>query len=165
MPVPAPSARRKSGIPPAQYSIVEFETRLASYSDDEFNHANETESAKQRRRQSKDDAWVDILVGSQARRLGDQDALRRVSLRSTHSDPDLASMEVAQVLAAVKNRAPFPPSMVDQVDRGYYSLDQRVGGPRIDEVEVVPRASNAAGSIRYSEHGKYGGGNAEEDDE
>ncbi|KAF8621948.1 hypothetical protein AX15_007381 [Amanita polypyramis BW_CC] len=161
VPVPSPSVRRKSGIPPAQYSIVEFETRLASYSDDEYNNANETESAKQRRRQSKDDAWVDILVGDKGKGMLDSDGLvgagdggKRRSLRGAHSDPDLASMEVAQVLAAVKNRSLSPPSMVGRVDRDYgMDMDQHVRDLDISEIETVPRTSDAT-STRYSEPGE-----------
>ncbi|PFH49544.1 hypothetical protein AMATHDRAFT_76152 [Amanita thiersii Skay4041] len=148
IPVPSPGSK-KSGLTPAQYSVVDFETRMASYSDDEFNNANESESIKQRRRQSKDDAWVDILVNSQGRRLGGQDAehrgdreRRRGGLRGTHSDPDLASMEVAQVLAAVKNRSPSPPSMLDRVDRDF-GMDQHVRDLDIDEIETVPRTSGS----------------------
>ncbi|KAF8631654.1 hypothetical protein AX17_005056 [Amanita inopinata Kibby_2008] len=169
IPVPSPGGIKKSGVPPAQYSTVEFETRLASYSDDEFNNANETESVKQRRRQSKDDAWVDILVGEQARNFGNQDAEpksgdRRRGLRSTHSDPDIASMEVAQVLAAVKNRSPSPPSMMDRVDRDY-GLDLHVQDLDIDEVETAPRTSGGTRSY-YSEHGTNGdNGDADNEEE
>ena len=153
--------RRRSGLPPAQYSIVEFETRLASYSDDEFNNVNETESAKQRRRRSKDDAWVDILVGSTPRLLAaEPDAGKRRSLRETHSDPDLASIEVAQVLAAaVKNRPPSPPSVVDRVDRvdRDYGIDQHVLDLDVEEIETVPRTSDATtGSSEYSGRGENG---------
>ena len=162
--VPTPSMRRKSGVPPAQYSIVEFETRLASYSDDEHNSPNETESAKQRRRQSKDDAWVDILVGGTPRLLvGEPDAGKRRSLRETHSDPDLASMEVAQVLAAaVKNRPPSPPSVVERVDRvdlvdRDFGMDLHVLDLDVEEVETVPRTSDATTqSSEYSGQGENG---------
>lgn len=167
--VPNPSVRRRSGVPPAQYSIVEFETRLASYSDDEFNNPNETESAKQLRRRSKDDAWVDILVGSQQRLLGGEpDSAKGRSLRGAHSDPDLASMEVAQVLAAaVKNRPPSPPSVVvgpvDRVDRDY-GIDQHVLDLDVEEIETVPRTSDATTrSSEYSGQGEHG--DAEDNDE
>jgi hypothetical protein len=166
--VPNHSVRRKSGVPPAQYSIVEFETRLASYSDDEYNNANETESAKQRRRRSKDDAWVDILVGNQQRLLvSEPDSVKGRSLRGAHSDPDLASMEVAQVLAAaVKNRPPSPPSVVgpvDRVDRDY-GIDQHVLDLDVEEIETVPRTSDATTrSSEYSGQGEHG--DAEDNDE
>ncbi|KIL59331.1 hypothetical protein M378DRAFT_85208, partial [Amanita muscaria Koide BX008] len=161
VPIPSPSSRRKSMVPPAQYSIVEFETRLASYSDDEYKDANETESVKQQRRQSKDDAWVDILVGDRTRMLGDQDAKKK-SLRGAHSDPDIASMEVAQVLAAVKNRSPSPPSMMDRVDRDY-GLDQHLQGLDIDEIETAPRTSDATRSSAYSDRRESG--DVEDEDE
>jgi hypothetical protein len=146
IPVPSPGGSRKTGMAPAEYSSVDFETRLASYSDDEYSGVTETEAVKQKRRESKDDAWVDILVGSQNRRIGGQDAElsaaeRRRGLRGRRSDPDMASMEVAQVLAAVRDRSPSPPSLNDRVDRDYgvdHFHDQDV-----DEIETVPRTSEA----------------------
>jgi hypothetical protein len=65
------------------------------YSDDEFNNVNKTESIKQQWHQSKDDAWVDIIVGSTPRLLAaEPDAGKRRSLQEIHSNPDLASIEV-----------------------------------------------------------------------
>ncbi|KAF9466768.1 hypothetical protein BDZ94DRAFT_1157316 [Collybia nuda] len=146
IPVPSPGGSRKTGMVPAEYSSVDFETRLASYSDDEYNGVMESEAVKQKRRQSKDDAWVDILVGTQSRRIGGQDAEltsaeRRRGLRGRRSDPEMASMEVAQVLAAVRDRTPTPPSVHERVDQDYgldYFHDQDV-----DEIETVPRTSEA----------------------
>ena len=103
LPVGGPaSTRRRSGLPPAEYDTIDFETRLASYSDDELNNGLGRPMTKQEKRQSKDDAWVDILVSGNSRRLGGQDAV----LRAGRSDPDLAEQEVAQVLAAVKGHPP-----------------------------------------------------------
>ncbi|KAF8907021.1 hypothetical protein CPB84DRAFT_1769288 [Gymnopilus junonius] len=141
-----PGSNRKSMIP-AEYSTVEFETRMASYSDDEANsHLDEPEDLKQKRRASNADAWVDILVGSQTRRLGSQDAdfndRKRGGPRPRHSDPDLASLEVAQVLASVQNRPPSPSSMMERVDKDY-GMDQHYKDLDIDEVDTVPRTSNA----------------------
>jgi len=136
---------RKSMIP-AEYSTVEFQTRMASYSDDEANGddgrdgVDEPEDVKQRRRESSADAWVDILVGSQDR-LGSQSAAIRSDKRAKHdrkSDPDLASKEVEKVLASMHNlRAPSPGSslFVDKVrERDYGGSDTDVV-----EVETVPR--------------------------
>jgi hypothetical protein len=55
---------------------IDFETRLASYSDDGLNtiNTNSRKMLKEERRRSKDDAWVDILVASHSRRAGNQDA-------------------------------------------------------------------------------------------
>jgi len=66
---------RTSGLTPSQAEDVEFEARLASYSDDELNstNANSRKMTKEERRRSKDDAWVDILVASHSRRAGNQD--------------------------------------------------------------------------------------------
>lgn len=142
---PTPGSNRKSMIP-AEYSTVEFETRMASYSDDEHNATlNEPEHIKQKRRESSTDAWVDILVGSQSRRLGGQDAelpseRRRGSPLNKHSDPDIASKEVAQVLAAI--RSPTPPSLDDKVDSDF-EPHSHIPDSDVDEIETVPRRSNA----------------------
>jgi len=101
LPVGPASTRRRSGLPPAEYDTIDFETRLASYSDDELNSGLGRPMTKQGR-ESKDDAWVDILVSGSGRRLGGQDAV----MRAGRSDPDLAKQEVAQVLAAVKGHPP-----------------------------------------------------------
>ncbi|KDQ58269.1 hypothetical protein JAAARDRAFT_35076 [Jaapia argillacea MUCL 33604] len=105
LPVGGPGSTRKSGLTPAESNPVDFETRLASYSDDELNVTR----TKAERRQSRDDAWVDILVASSSRRLGGQDAdLRPMGtvrgLKGGRSDPELASQEVAQALAAVRGQ-------------------------------------------------------------
>ncbi|KAG6836676.1 hypothetical protein H0H93_005094 [Arthromyces matolae] len=145
--VPSP---RKTGIPPAEYSSVDFETRLASYSDDEYSGPPEAEDVKQKRRQSKDDAWVDILVGSQRRRMAGQEANLKVpstGLLSRRSDPEMASQEVAQVLAAVRNRTPSLPSVHhDRVDRDPVGgLDHlHLHDADVDEIETVPRTSEAS---------------------
>ncbi|KAF8063469.1 hypothetical protein FPV67DRAFT_1506721 [Lyophyllum atratum] len=145
IPVPSPGGGRKTGIAPAQYSSVDFETRLASYSDDEYSgDSPEPESVKQKRRESKDDAWVDILVGTQKRRMGGQDAERK-GLHSRRSDPDIASLEVAQVLAGVRDRTPSLPSVHhERVDRDPGGgLDHLHDMEDVDEIETVPRTSEA----------------------
>jgi hypothetical protein len=94
---------------------VDFETRLASYSDDEWNETASikalTAAEKQERRMSRDDAWVDILVATHNRRMGSQEAERKApgtrGLKGGRSDPELASQEVAQVLASVRARSPL----------------------------------------------------------
>ncbi|KAA1476451.1 hypothetical protein DENSPDRAFT_884344 [Dentipellis sp. KUC8613] len=101
LPVPMSStSSRTSGLPPSEYENVDFETRLASYSDDELNGGGPKSRAQRRR--SRDDAWVDILVASNSRRMGGQDAELRSPLKGGISDPELASQEVAQALAAVR---------------------------------------------------------------
>ncbi|KAG1745102.1 uncharacterized protein EDB91DRAFT_1220686 [Suillus paluster] len=107
---------RRSGIVPAEYTeaIVDFETRLASYSDDELNNsssAGESRRDRDERRRSKDDAWVDILVATHNRRLSGQEADIRPfgARRKGMQDPEMASKEVAQVLAGVA-RLQSPPS-------------------------------------------------------
>ena len=111
---------RTSGLTPSVAEDIDFETRLASYSDDELNSLNTSnmrkKQSKHERRRSKDDAWVDILVASHSRRATNQDAdiIRRPqqqppSSRSRDRDPEMASQEVAQVLAGVVLRAHSPP--------------------------------------------------------
>ncbi|KAL4076628.1 hypothetical protein V8B97DRAFT_2004350 [Scleroderma yunnanense] len=116
IPVPNPATVRRSGLVPAEYSTVDFETRLASYSDDEWNETASvkalTPAEKHERRMSRDDAWVDILVASHNRRLGTQEVELRVGgggllRKGGRSDPELASQEVAQVLAGVRARSPL----------------------------------------------------------
>ena len=70
-------------------------------------------------RSERDDAWVDILVASHSRRAGNQDAeVRRPGgpqpRNASHQDPEVASQEVAQVLAGI--RGPSPPFDGDSVD-------------------------------------------------
>lgn len=114
IPVPSPSVVRRSTLVPAEYSTVDFETRLASYSDDELNESASmkalTPAEKHERRVSRDDAWVDILVAAHSRRMGSQEAERRPGgkvLKGGRSDPELASQEVALVLAGVRARSPL----------------------------------------------------------
>ncbi|KAF8258940.1 hypothetical protein EI94DRAFT_1066976 [Lactarius quietus] len=96
---------RTSGLTPSEAEDIDFETRLASYSDDELNSVNTNmrKQSKHERRRSKDDAWVDILVASHSRRAANQDAEIRVarSRNVSRPDPEVASQEVAQVLAGV----------------------------------------------------------------
>lgn len=110
------SPNRTSGLTPSEAEDIEFETRLASYSDDELQsiHSNSRRMTKHERRASKDDAWVDILVANHARRAVNQDAdLRRPGgsrgRNVSRPDPEIASQEVAQVLAAIRGPSPAGP--------------------------------------------------------
>jgi len=103
---------RTSGLTPSQAEDVEFETRLASYSDDELNsiNANSRKGTKEERRRSKDDVWVDILVASHSRRAGNQDAeIRRPGgprpRNASRQDPGGASQQVAQAFVALHPRS------------------------------------------------------------
>ena len=142
---------------PAEYSTVEFETRMASYSDDE-NPRDEPEHIKQKRRETSTDAWVDIVVPSQNNKAGGQDAEIGVSPERRRlpfikqSDPNIVGLEVAEVLASVPNRSPSPPSMLERVDQSYgYDMDQHVKDLHIDEVETVPRTSEASAETDESD--------------
>jgi hypothetical protein len=108
---------RTSGLTPSVAEDIDFETRLASYSDDELNSLNTSnmrkKQSKHERRRSKDDAWVDILVASHSRRATNQDADIRPRPRNVSRQglvgPEMASLEVAQVLAGVVRGPPSPP--------------------------------------------------------
>ena len=146
LPVGGPaSTRRRSGLPPAEYDTIDFETRLASYSDDELNGGLERPMTKQEKRQSKDDAWVDILVSGNGKRFGGQDAI----MRARRSDPDLAKQEVAQVLAAVKGH---PPSDDEQDDVFMEPVDE----PMRSSTEDLPSGSD---------HGPFGASATEEQED
>lgn len=134
---------------PAEYSAVEFETRLASYSDSERNSGEQDPNdPKKRRRESRDDAWVDILVNSHSRRMVGQEVDPN-TLKSSGSggDPDMASLEVAQVLAAVRRDRQRSPSLGSSSSGGDFmphshtrgvDMDAHVQGLEIDEIETVP---------------------------
>ena len=128
-----------SGLTPSQAEDVEFETRLASYSDDEPNSMNTNlrKMTKEERRWSKDDAWVDILVASHSRRAGNQDAeLRRPGgprpRNASRQDPEVASQEVAQVLAGI--RGPSPPFDGESADIEPMNVPHR---SRMDSIGTV----------------------------
>lgn len=101
----SPGGHRRSGLIPAEYESIDFDARPASLSDDDLLGGGRD---KHGRRRSRDDAWVDILVATNNRRMGGQDAEMRNGqrLRSRRSDPELASQELSEVLAAVRER-PF----------------------------------------------------------
>ncbi|TFY57804.1 hypothetical protein EVJ58_g6801 [Rhodofomes roseus] len=101
----SPGGARRSGMPPAEYESIDFDARLASFSDDDLLGGGRD---KHGRRRSRDDAWVDILVANNQRRMAGQDAEMRNGprLRSRRSDPELASQELSEVLAAVREQ-PF----------------------------------------------------------
>lgn len=143
IPVPSPGGGRKTGIAPSEYSTVDFETRLASYSDDENGSGGEGSG----RRRSKDDAWVDILVGQNKRKAGQEAGFRQAGIWSDNvkgiSDPDLASQEVAQALAAVRALSSSTDDEGDEI-----VVEPTHDTDTIDEVESVPRASVVSGYDR-----------------
>lgn len=144
LPVGGPaSTRRRSGLPPAEYDTIDFETRLASYSDDELNGGLGRPMTRREKRQSRDDAWVDILVSGSSRRLGAQDAV----MKARRSDPDLAKQEIAQVLAT------FNPPSDDEQDEIF-----------MEPVDVPTRfsAENPPNSI---DHGPFGANTTEAEEE
>ncbi|ESK90800.1 hypothetical protein Moror_4037 [Moniliophthora roreri MCA 2997] len=181
---PAVTRSRSAGIPPAEYSTVDFETRLRGYSDDSngssslddlvYGDDEDLGEAGKRRRQDRlrehqrkkderrekrmsrdpDDAWVDILVGTQERRMAGQDAEMRPRDRAAIRDPEAASLEVQQALAAVQNRQ-FSPS--DDED-DHLQKKRVLNEPRpygdddddLDEIETVPRRERPDDPVRDS---------------
>src|SRR5260221_10926243 len=101
---------------------------MTSYS----TNANSRKVTKEERRRSKDDAWVDILVGSHSCRAGNQDTEVRCTggprpRNASRQDPEIASQEVAQVLAGI--HGPSPPFDGDSVDIEPMNVPHR---PRMD---------------------------------
>jgi len=115
-PLACPSPRTqtrpgRSGLTPSQAEDIDFETRLASYSNDELKDisTNSLKVTKGGRSRSKDDVWVDILVASHSWRCaGNLDAaLRRPaggprSPNGSRHGSEMASLEITQVLASVR---------------------------------------------------------------
>jgi hypothetical protein len=143
IPVPSPGGVRKAGRAPAEYSTVDFETRLASYSDEDYEpegggggggggKRKATEAEKQARRESKDDGWMEILVGTQDRRIGGQEA--EFKKGKGRMDPESAGMEVAQALAGI-GATPFSDDEGEYRDHGVGARDDSI----VDEVQLVPR--------------------------
>jgi hypothetical protein len=135
---------RISGLTPLEAEHIDFEARLVSYSDDELNSLN-TKSwkmTKEEHRQSKDDAWVDLLAPSHSWWAGNQDAeLRRPGgprppRNASRPDPEVARAEVAQVLAAI--RAPSSQFDGDSVDIEPMNVPHRSkidhSGSHLDEI-------------------------------
>lgn len=139
-----PVGRENRHMIPSEYDTVDFETRLASYSDDEVsgngaaNGSGGKNAGQGKGARDKDDAWVDILVASSAKRMTGQDAELRPRVRSNnnsngngaaavatrvlgrtgsgHSDPELASQEVERALAGVQAARQMSPPTDDEAD-------------------------------------------------
>lgn len=127
---------------PAEYDDVDFEMRETSDSEmsgastPRNDTANGNAQLKQERRQSKDDAWIDILVGDPAkRRLAGQDAemkARGGKLKNNRSDPELAQKEIEEALS----RAGAPPP-----DDDFFH----------HQSQVLQRYADGTGEVRISE--------------
>lgn len=148
-PLPSPSLRRRhAGQRPAEYdATLEFSTRTMwddgreAHSDDEEDEYGKGSKAK--KRESRDDAWVDILVGSQSRRMDSQAAVlrpatasgalggagavggvpknkKRMGVLGSFGEADRVQEEVRQ---ALRDAGPPPPESVagddDDDDDGY----------------------------------------------
>jgi hypothetical protein len=99
---------------------------------------------KHERRASKDDAWVDILVANHSRRTGNMDAdFRRPggprARNGNRPDPQVASKEVAEVLAGIRGPSPGIPLDEDsEADIGPMTVPHRSmidgHGASLDEI-------------------------------
>lgn len=131
---------------PAEYDDVDFEMRetsdseLSGASTPRNGTANGNGQLKHERRQSKDDAWIDILVGDSAkRRLGGQDAemkSRSGKLRNNRSDPELAQKEIEEALSRV-GAPPPDDDFFHHQSQIVHRFPDGVGEVRISE-EVAP---------------------------
>lgn len=159
---PGAGGNRQGMLIPAEYDTVDFETRLASYSDDELNDDAGRPPNSKAKRLSKDDAWVDILVASNSKRMTDQDAELRPNSNSKRgltvsggsggrSDPELASQEVAQALAAVRQL----PQTDDEGDGGW---DPRRDRPRSADLEDIEPVSAQSTNFKSEEKEEDGDG-------
>ncbi|KAG7442004.1 uncharacterized protein BT62DRAFT_1011045 [Guyanagaster necrorhizus] len=95
-------------LPPAEYSSVDFETRLASLDGEDVYEDYPPFDGMPRKREFADDAWVDILVGTQERRMAGQEYGGRGKGRG--EDVDLVSLEVEKALKGVRNLSQSPES-------------------------------------------------------
>ncbi|CCM00227.1 uncharacterized protein FIBRA_02255 [Fibroporia radiculosa] len=156
----SPGSSRRLPFPPAEYESVDFDARLASFSDDELNIGLD----KHHRRRSKDDAWVDILVANNNRRMQSQEVDMRNGhkLRSRRSDPELASQEVSEVLAAMRGQTPS-----DEEDEGMEPVDgpSDFGRETEDDSRTIEESILERGhaSVPERDSALYGGD--DEDDE
>ncbi|KAI0791288.1 hypothetical protein C8Q75DRAFT_805635 [Abortiporus biennis] len=141
----SPVTSRTAGLPPAEYDTVDFEARLASFDDEPLPTSVRS---KHSRRQSKDDAWVDILVASSSRRMPGQDVDLRNALKSGRSDPELASQEVSEVLAAVRQIQSDDEDDMEPIQSLHSTVSQQdvstVGGSEIDHDTVDTHSAHVA---------------------
>ncbi|KAK0479311.1 hypothetical protein IW261DRAFT_1626827 [Armillaria novae-zelandiae] len=84
------------GVPSAEYSSVDFETRLASLDGEDIYQDYPPVDGASKTREVADDAWVDILVGTQERRMADQEYRGRGKGRG--EDVDLRASERSEIL-------------------------------------------------------------------
>ncbi len=144
--LPVSPVSRTAGLPPAEYDTVDFEARLANIDDD--NDASGSTS-KRSRRHARDDAWVDILVASNSRRLGGQDAEMRDMLKGGKSDPELASQELLEVLAAVRGQLPSDDEDDDGMEPVHTDADSEDRGDSYTEAtsegdrDTLPRPQSS----------------------
>jgi hypothetical protein len=129
---------------PSEYSTLDFEMRLTGFSDDDENSGSGGGVSKHKKGESRDDAWVDILVANHSRRMEGQDVEpkkptdRIRALKGGRSDPELASMEVAQALAGVRARSPPSDDEIEEPitlayrDSAYETHDELLVGPETE---------------------------------
>ena len=162
LPSPLTPNSRTSGLTPSVAEDIDFETRLASYSDDELNSidANMRKQSKHEYRRSKDDAWVVILVMSHSRRVSNQDAdIRRPCgarpRNVSRPDPEIASLEVAQVLAGVRGHSPpfdgYSEADIEPMNVPHRSkMDNHFASPMLDDI-YEPTIPESEGQVEEPE--------------
>ncbi|KAG8874786.1 hypothetical protein FS842_000515 [Serendipita sp. 407] len=141
---------RKSGIQPAEYDEMDFETREASDSDSlgESPLSKPNGNARRSKRLSNDDGWIDILVADPGkRRIAGQDAEpssgRRRGMGANRSDPELARVEMEQVLAGVP-----PPEVEDTLvtpTQAHNFGNQTYVDDNLPDPEPYPYTNNLTG--------------------
>ncbi|EKM51347.1 uncharacterized protein PHACADRAFT_263416 [Phanerochaete carnosa HHB-10118-sp] len=143
----SPTTNRTAGLPPAEHDPVDFEAKTI-YGDEPMGHS---------RGRPSEDAWVDILVASSSRRLDAQAAELQPGsgLRGDRSDPDLASQEVSEVLAAVRNGRVFsddedsimePVTVESENENGHHQDNLTVGSTSELDHSIAPGSSILDGS-------------------
>ena len=86
--VASPGGACKAGMTPAEYSTVEFEMRVVSYSDDDDDrrHGSGNSHWRSKRAGGDDESWMDILVATQDHGMGRQEAEFSARGRAKASD-------------------------------------------------------------------------------
>ncbi|KAK0479319.1 hypothetical protein IW261DRAFT_1480216, partial [Armillaria novae-zelandiae] len=120
------------GVPSAEYSSVDFETRLASLDGEDIYEDYPPVDGASKNREVADDAWVDILVRTQERHMADQEYGGRGKGRG--EDVDLVSLEVQKALKGVRKMSQSPESQRTERDPARDRDDEEESF----EVERVP---------------------------
>ncbi|KIY74238.1 hypothetical protein CYLTODRAFT_448003 [Cylindrobasidium torrendii FP15055 ss-10] len=144
-----------SGVP-SEATTVDFETRMASLDSDDYEDYPTLNGPVSRR--NDDDSWVDILVGSQERRMAGQQYDMSTSRRGAREpsgggDPDLVSLEVEKAMQQIPrdlSASPEVPAPMPGVNLGNGAY-QDDGDDYSVEIETVPRRRSHESGSTYTE--------------